>query len=268
MARLGVPSSLSLLDLLVFVGFVLLNWCILVIVMNQRLQHGQAACRYLRPKQHAPSHEAAGFFTWFGVEGFALLSGVLSNIMIGWYLVLPVSRRSVFLEMLGLSWESAIKYHRWIGYHTTLVTALHTGGYIAVWIYANGSAEYDPKGRMLRHNMLPWGCSDGGCTQSELVELTINMWGFGAFILMLVIVAFSLPVVRRRFYELFYFVHLLWMPMVIMAQLHCGSIYYLAPGLACHCVDKMLGLMAHFGSIRARMQRLGPDVVEIVVPTP
>jgi len=263
-SRLGVPPSLCLLDLLLFVGFILLNWCLLVIIMNLRLQRGHAGCRYL----HTKDREAMGFFTWVGMEGFALITGVLSNIMIGWYCVLPVSRRSVFLEMLGLSWESAIKYHRWIGFHTTFVTALHCAGYIAVWIYANGSREYDPEGDMIKKNMLPWGCADGSCTQRQLLQLAINLWGFGAFILMLVMVGFSLPFFRRRFYELFYFLHLLWIPMVVMAQLHCGSIYYLAPGLACHCVDKTLGLLAHFGSIKARVQRLGPDVVEIVVPSP
>eukprot|EP00971_Amphidinium_carterae_P069478 1374841-Amphidinium_carterae.1 len=138
-----------------------------------------------------------------------------------WYCILPVSRRSVFLEILGLSWESAIKYHRWIGFHTFFVTALHSVGYIALWIYATGSAEYDPSGSMLKHNILPWGCADGTCSEHQLLRLCV----------------------RRRAYELFYLMHMLWIPIVVMAQFHCNSIYYLAPGLACHCVDKMLGML-------------------------
>mmetsp|Transcript_9114 Transcript_9114/g.20309 ORF Transcript_9114/g.20309 Transcript_9114/m.20309 type:complete len:730 (+) Transcript_9114:81-2270(+) len=268
LARVGVPPSLCLLDLLVFAGFIFLNWCILLLLMQKRLLRGEAGCKYLQPRTHRPSHEPAGIFTAASAEGFSFYTGIICNIMMAWYCILPVSRRSVFLEILGLSWESAIKYHRWIGFHTFFVTALHSVGYIALWIYATGSAEYDPSGSMLKHNILPWGCADGTCSEHQLLRLVINLWGLGAFLLMLIMVSFSLQCVRRRAYELFYLMHMLWIPIVVMAQFHCNSIYYLAPGLACHCVDKMLGMLGHLGSIRAQAQRIGPDVLEIVVPTP
>ena len=73
---------------------------------------------------------------------------------------MPVGRRSILLEAMGLSWDRAIKYHRWVGFYSVAVMFVHGMLYIAVLIYGNGNPVYDPEGVMLKHNLVPGGCRE------------------------------------------------------------------------------------------------------------
>lgn len=44
-------------------------------------------------------------------------------------LFIPVARGSPLLRIIDVPFEQAIKYHRWMGYLTAILVAIHGGGY-------------------------------------------------------------------------------------------------------------------------------------------
>ncbi len=58
---------------------------------------------------------------------------------------MPVGRKSVLLEALNISWERAVKYHRWVGLYTVAIMFVHGILYVAIWIYGDGHPKFDPE---------------------------------------------------------------------------------------------------------------------------
>ena len=92
------------------------------------------------------------------VEVWGKTLGILAVLNMGWYLIMPIGRVSIFLEALYLSWERSLKYHRWCGFYSVILMLIHGIFYVAVWINGNGNSTYDPEGVPLRHNLVAWGC--------------------------------------------------------------------------------------------------------------
>ncbi len=109
---------------------------------------------------------------------------------------MPVGRKSVLLEALNISWERAIKYHRWVGYWSVLIMITHSIMYVCIWVYGDGNPNYDPDGIMVEENMVPWYCSTNECTEDQARMLRINMYGFVTLSLIIVMTVFTLPWIR------------------------------------------------------------------------
>eukprot|EP00162_Nutomonas_longa_P015801 comp22417_c0_seq1/m.54687 comp22417_c0_seq1/g.54687 ORF comp22417_c0_seq1/g.54687 comp22417_c0_seq1/m.54687 type:complete len:742 (+) comp22417_c0_seq1:109-2334(+) len=161
------------------------------------------------------------------------------------YLFLPVTRRSAILRMTGIPFDRAIKYHRWLGYSTFLVLLLHCAGYLITWIGDHSTVE-------------------------ELKDSS-NLFGLIAWVSSLIITVFSLNFVRRKFFELFYYVHFLFIIFVLFGALHKTKILlFMIPGLILYVVDRLLRFRASWFSESdvLALEKLPEGVAKITVRRP
>ena len=70
----------------------------------------------------------------------SLRIGYASNI--AWaFVFFPVTRLSSILPLVGLTFESSIKYHIWTGQVVMITSALHSIGFIIYWAIVNTMSE-------------------------------------------------------------------------------------------------------------------------------
>ncbi|XP_030934415.1 ferric reduction oxidase 4-like isoform X2 [Quercus lobata] len=108
----------------------------------------------------------------------SFILGYVGNIC--WaFLFFPVSRGSSILPLAGLTSESSIKYHIWLGHLSTVLFAAHTIGFIIYWSTTHQMAE-----------MLEW--------RKDWVP---NVAGEIAFVFAMGMWVTSFPRVRRKMFE-------------------------------------------------------------------
>lgn len=212
-------------------------------------------------------------FSWQATEVMALSLGVLSIVLLGWFVLMPISRRSVLLQVFDIPWEVAVKYHRWLGWYSLAAFLAHMITYIALWTHVNGDPVLDPEGNLLRHMMVPGSCNDGSCdsdtgaTGKDTKKLHYEMmYGYASLFVMLFMSAFSIKYIRRHYFEAFYFVHQLFRLMIVFLCLHYKkTMLYLLPGVVMILVDKTIGYLSLIGSVEAKAHPCTKDIFEIKV---
>jgi len=264
LVKLGAPESVSVGEIIGVCIFLILNFGTVGVRVRRSLPRGTRKNLYLvddgdKGKEDIPA------FSWPAAEVWGKTLGVISIVNLGWYLLMPIGRKSVLLEALGMSWDRAIKYHRWVGFYSVFVMFAHSLLYFMVMIYGNGHPVYDPDGVMLRHNILAWGCSGHDeCDEDQRLLLRINMYGIFCLILVLEITIFALPYFRRYLFEWFFYVHHLFILVLFFICLHYkGAIIYLVPGLAIYTIDKLMGLLAYKNCCLAKTEMCSSDVLEV-----
>lgn len=202
--------------------------------------------------------------SWEQIEISSKTLGVLAIMNLGWYLIMPMGKRSIALKALGMPWEMALKYHRWVGFYTAWVFALHSFGYFALWIHM-GELGKQLDGCGFRSS----GCGDGSDEDLNFLS-RMNWWGVINLFILAAITFTSWSWVRRSTFkwgfELFFYVHHLFALSIIFTCLHYGgSIIYLVPGIAFYLLDKIIGLFSYWkkGQVRAFLRT--KDVIEIHV---
>ncbi|RLN69043.1 hypothetical protein BBJ28_00025036 [Nothophytophthora sp. Chile5] len=132
------------------------------------------------------------------------------------FLMLPVTRNSAWLEFFNVSYANAVKFHRWIGFLTVLSSVLHM---LAYWIYWWRTGTFRAS---------QWPCTHCDFTDSYTgYYVWFNFFGFISTMAMILIVATSFPIVRRKAYEWFYISHwLLFGVAVFFAILHWAQIIW------------------------------------------
>ncbi|GFY84165.1 ferric reduction oxidase 2 [Actinidia rufa] len=111
-----------------------------------------------------------------------LLLGLVGNICLA-FLFFPVTRGSSVLRLLGLTSESSIKYHIWLGHITMTLFTAHGLCYIILWADTHQISQ-----------MLRW----------EKVGIS-NVAGEVALLAGLAMWATSFPRIRRKIFELFFY---------------------------------------------------------------
>jgi predicted ferric reductase len=111
---------------------------------------------------------------------------------------IPVSRHSVLLYFFGMSFERAILIHRILGRTAILIVLMH---FVAVLL----EPQYQPF-KLTQPFVAPY-----------MIDLSLGFW---AFMCMLVMFVTSLPMIRRKFFELFYYIHHLFIAVWVLAILH------------------------------------------------
>lgn len=149
----------------------------------------------------------------------SLRLGYIGNIC--WaFLFFPVTRGSSILPLVGLTSESSIKYHIWLGHLSMLLFAAHTVGFFIYW--------------GITHQM------------KETVEWSktyvSNLGGVIASTVALVMWVTSFPRFRRKMYEVFFYTHHLYILYIIFYGIHVGVEYMcmIAPGIFLFLVDRHL----------------------------
>lgn len=256
-----IPHRVSYGELLGIVTFLVVNIGTFAVRVRRSLPRGSQKIDFLQDLDEDASKEPIDFWSWQATEIWAKTFGVVTIVNLSWYLLMPIGRRSILLEALGMSWERGVKYHRWVGFYTVWIMVIHSALYIAVWIHGNGKEEYDPDAKLLTNNLYPWGCQD--CDEDQLSSHRINMYGIVCLILVLLMTFFAFSWMRRNKFEWFYYIHHLFFPLLVAVCLHYdGAIYYLVPGIAVYGIDKLMGLLAQNDTIMAKTRMVSSNVVE------
>ena len=247
------PTALTRGELIAALAFLVLNLAVLAARVHRSLGRGAKKLVFLYEK----SAEPIPAISFQALEVWALTIGILAILNMGWYLMLPIARRSVLLEIMGAPGSAlaefeprtrdflrgppielpstpvflrvprryAIKWHRWIGAYTVLLIFIHSIMYFIVWIHGNGHPTYDPEGWMLRQNLVACNFEevDATCTEDQNIMLRRNWYGIVSTLATIVIAITSLSVIRRKYFELFYYAHHLFLVILLFVCLHYKS---------------------------------------------
>ncbi|KAL7146285.1 hypothetical protein ABFS83_06G030600 [Erythranthe nasuta] len=153
------------------------------------------------------------------LDSVALMLGLVGNICFC-FLFFPINRGSSILRLVGLTSESSVKYHIWLGHTVLTLFTAHGVCYIIYWATTHQISE-----------MLKWDRDGISNVAGEVALLSgIVMW----------ITSHSL--VRRTIFELFFYTHHLYIVFVFFFILHVGFSYscIMLPGFYLFVIDRFL----------------------------
>jgi len=163
-------------------------------------------------------------------ERWARTMGQVANCLIG-LLFLPASRNSIWTTIFGVPWEQSIIFHRALGQLFLLSIVLH----IAFWCAAFEAQGNFPKG-------IFW-TKSYGYIMPPYNDFTVNLATITMCLVFPGMGVGALKVIRRNFFEVFYYIHHLYLSLVIMVLWHSpSSWYYLIGGLFFWIADRTLRL--------------------------
>ena len=111
LTHVGLPHRVSMGELLGVAAFLILNNGTMFVRVRRSLPRGSRKITFLVDEDEDVSREAIDPFSWQACEVWAKTLGVIAILNLGWYLLLPIGRKSVLLQAAGVSWERAVKYH-------------------------------------------------------------------------------------------------------------------------------------------------------------
>ena len=112
-------------------------------------------------------------------------------------LAVPATRNSVLLPLLGVAYDVTIVYHQWLGWAMAALTSAH---FAVTWAQ--------------------WPAGDPAAT---LLTTPQYLYGFAAWIIVLVTVAVALPWVRRRHFNVFQRLHCAFLAVFTLLSLHATA---------------------------------------------
>ncbi|KAL5859659.1 hypothetical protein ACOSQ4_000955 [Xanthoceras sorbifolium] len=227
---LGVVSSIEL-------GFFTMFIALLVWTLSTYLHNSFAT---ITPKSAA----AQGEQVWEAkLESTALRLGLVGNICLA-FLFFPVVRGSSLLPVFGLTSEASIKYHIWLGHMVMTLFTVHGICYIIYWAVTNNISR-----------MVEWAKTGISNVAGEIALLAgLAMW------------ATTIPRIRRKFFELFFYTHYLYILFVFFFVLHVGIAYacIMLPGFYLFLVDRYLRFLQSRQRVRLVSARVLPcETVEL-----
>ncbi|CAI0546538.1 unnamed protein product [Linum tenue] len=167
---------------------------------------------------------AEGLKVWeVKLSSLGLTLGLVGNICLA-FIFFPVTRGSSVLQLVGLTSESSIKYHMWLGHMAMTLFTLHGLCFITFWTET----------KQLSKKMLKW---------DDL--LVSNVAGEIALTAGLVMWATSFTCIRRKMFELFFYTHYLYIVFVVFYVFHVGfsSACTILPGFYLFAIDRFLRLL-------------------------
>ncbi|ESQ36789.1 hypothetical protein EUTSA_v10006972mg [Eutrema salsugineum] len=177
------------------------------------------------------------------LDSIAVRLGLAGNICLG-FLFYPVARGSSLLAAIGLTSESSIKYHIWLGHMVMTLFTSHGLCYVIYWISRNQVSQ-----------MLEWDRTGISNLAGEIALVAgILMW------------ATTFPAIRKRFFEVFFYTHYLYIVFMLFFVFHVGISYSLIsfPGFYIFIVDRFLRFLQSRNNVKLVSARVLPcDTVEL-----
>ena len=166
------------------------------------------------------------------------LTGHMCDVTMGMALV-PISRHSALASFFQLSVSTTLTLHMLSAYTLFALVLVHTFLYVSWVAFINGLSAHARKVLpVLNPTYLPHETWPGSRTSLGVWRASLIFTGLFAVIIMLAISVTTLPKIRRKHFNLFYFTHLSSILMVIVICLHASTMLYCtAPGLAMWCLD-------------------------------
>ncbi|KAK6786751.1 hypothetical protein RDI58_015276 [Solanum bulbocastanum] len=153
------------------------------------------------------------------LQSVALMLGLVGNICLA-FLFFPVTRGSSILQLFGLTSESSVKYHIWLGHAVMALFTVHGLCFIIFWADTHQLSI-----------MLEWNKVGISIVAGEVSLLAgIAMW------------MTSFPRIRRKLFELFFYTHHLYVIFVVFFVFHVGFNYscITLPGFYLFLIDRYL----------------------------
>ncbi|TKY65412.1 Ferric reduction oxidase 2 [Spatholobus suberectus] len=203
---LGIVSGTELVFLFMFI--VLLVWSFSIYLHNgfAKITHKSAA-------EH-------GVKVWEKKLGSAATRlGLVGNICLA-FLFFPVARGSSVLPLLGLTSERCIKYHIWLGHMTMTLFTAHGICFTIYWAVTDQLSK-----------MLEWKKIGISNVAGELALLAgLFMW------------IATIPRIRRKVFELFFYTHYLYILFIVFFIFHVGIFHActMLPGFYLFLVDRYI----------------------------
>ncbi|TMW58840.1 hypothetical protein Poli38472_006985 [Pythium oligandrum] len=171
------------------------------------------------------------------------------------FLFIPVTRHSIWLEFLNISYANGVKYHRWLGILTIGFAFLHCACFYSLWI----------RKKTWKTEALP--CFDCPLSSTKGRHAWINIFGEIALVCFLVIGLSSIPMIRRKFYNLFYYTHHLFTMAMIFAVMHyAGILWWIFPTLLLYIVSRTISASSSFAPVQVKeLAALDNDIVKITL---
>lgn len=168
------------------------------------------------------------------VHYIASAAGVVGGYAMSFFLI-PVARHSVLLVAMGWSPVNALRLHIWAGYTSFFFLAVHTILYVTKWfVYYD-----DPVWVQIKPKSLCWGWSrPSDMSLADHRRACSKNWynftGTLVALFFLILLATSLNWFRRRWYRVFYLVHVSMGTLIILtSMLHWGGfVLAIAPSIA------------------------------------
>uniref|UniRef100_K3WXN1 FAD-binding FR-type domain-containing protein n=1 Tax=Globisporangium ultimum (strain ATCC 200006 / CBS 805.95 / DAOM BR144) TaxID=431595 RepID=K3WXN1_GLOUD len=192
------------------------------------------------------------FNTYMEMIGLTLGFSCIFNMA---FLFIPATRNAVWMEFMNISYANGVKYHRWIGVLTVLTAFFHCVGYYISWVrQGTWSAQALP-------------CFDCPLNERKGVKVWMNVFGEIALLAFLIIGLTSIPWVRRKFYNAFYYFHHLFIVGVVFAVLHWNPIIlWIFPTFLLYIISRSLSSANSFTPVQIKeFTTLDNDIVKIVI---
>nr|GMD31404.1 ferric reduction oxidase 8, mitochondrial isoform X2 [Ipomoea batatas] len=163
-------------------------------------------------------------------------------------LLLPVLRRMAVFRLLGLQFEVSVRYHTWLGTAMIFFATLHGAGTFFIW------------GIKHRIHEEVWRWQKVG---------RIYLAGEITLLTGLIIWVTSLPQIRRKCFEVFYYTHHLYIVFLVFFLFHSGDrhFYMVFPGIFLFAIDKLLRIIESRPHTRILSARIFPSkAIELILP--
>ncbi|GAB9477218.1 Ferric reduction oxidase 8, partial [Globisporangium polare] len=209
--------------------------------------------RYVRLQTNAKSKKTSiAFNSYMESIGLTLGYSCIFNLA---FLFIPATRNAVWMEFMNISYANGVKYHRWIGVVTIATAFFHCVGYYISWVRQGTWSE----------QALP--CFDCPLNARKGVKVWMNVFGEIALIFFLIIGVTSIPWVRRKMYNLFYYVHHLFALAVVFSVLHWNPIVlWIFPTFLLYVISRSLSSANSFTPVQVKeFTTLDHDIVKIVI---
>lgn len=143
-------------------------------------------------------------------------------------LLLPATRNCFWMISMGIDYSHSIKYHRWIGFLTIFLVLAHALPYYYSW-FKNGT---------YLSSAFPCADCDIGTTGKQKMQ---NFFGQVVLLCCLIMGVTSLNPIRRRFYEVFYYCHHLFIVVIIATCLHFSQfVVWMYPAVCIFMMHRIL----------------------------
>ncbi|ETI37495.1 hypothetical protein F441_16337 [Phytophthora nicotianae CJ01A1] len=143
-------------------------------------------------------------------------------------LIIPATRNSFWMISMGIDYSHAIKYHRWIGFFTVAMVALHAIPYYYAWFKS---------GTFLESAFPCMDCDYGTVGKGRLQ----NFCGQLALLCCLIIGVTSLSPIRRKYYDVFYYCHHLFILVLFLSALHFSQfVIWMYPAVCLYVMHRIL----------------------------
>ncbi len=210
------------------------------------------------------------YFTRRGIEGGVLsgnkrlaaiaLTGHLCDITMG-MAILPISRHSALSSFFKISVATTLTFHMITAY--TLFGLVLTHGLLYVYwipVFEGLPAALRRVYPVLNPTYLYYETWPGNPTSLGVWRASLIFTGIATAFIMLLIFITTLPAIRTRHFNLFYFTHLLGIVAIVVICLHASTMLYCtAPGLAMWLLDWAMRLYELWGPLDGNISSFGKE---------